>query len=173
MIRPVTRGDTEPFYFMVHKNRESLETYFSMTVHHTSTLNNTRVYVDQKIREASEHEFMLMMIHDERGRHIGAAHVKNFDRFVKKCEISYFIDKDLTNRGYATRSIKELIQYIFSKMDINKITCRIDPGNKASIRVAEKSGFKLEGKLKKEFKTGQGDVIDVLYYGVFKERFTL
>ncbi len=173
MIRVISRGDIEPFYFLVHNNRERLNMYFPMTVFHTNTMNSTRSFVEEKIREARNQEFLLMMIHNERGNLIGMAHIKNFDRFVKKCEISYFIDRDHLNRGYATRAIREMIQYIFSKTDVEKVYCRIDPGNKASIRVAEKSGFQLEGQLKKEFRTGDGDIIDILYYGIFKTKFSL
>lgn len=173
MIRVITTGDIEPFYFLVHNNRDRLHTYFPMTVFHTNTMSHARSFVEEKIREARSQEFMLMMIHNEQGRLIGMGHIKNFDRFVKKCEISYFIDRDYINKGYATRAIREMIQYIFSKMDIEKVYCRIDPDNKASIRVAEKSGFQLEGHLKKEFRTGDGEIIDILYYGIFKTKYTL
>lgn len=144
-----------------------------MTVFHTNSMNHTRAFVEEKIREANSFEFLLLMIHDERGKLIGMAQVKNFERFVKKCEVSYFIDKDHTNQGWATKAMREIIEYVFSKMDMKKIYCRIDPENKASIRVAEKSGFQLEGRLRKEFKTGEGNIIDILYYGIFKEKFSL
>ncbi len=173
MIRVITRGDIEPFHFLVHNNRNRLNTYFPMTVFYTNSLNNTRTFVEEKIREARQHEFLLMMIHNDQGKLIGMAQIKNFERYVKKCEISYFIDEEFTNQGHATKAIKELVQYIFSKMDIEKIYCRIDPDNKPSIRVAEKAGFKMEGRLRNEFKTGDGDIIDVLYYGIIKTKYSL
>ena len=173
MIRVITRGDIEPFHFLVHKNRERLNTYFPMTVFHTNSMNNTRAFVEEKIREARQQEFLLMMIHNEQGKLVGMAQIKNFERFVKKCEVSYFIDKEHTNQGHASRAIQELVQYTFSRMDMEKIYCRIDPDNKASIRVAEKAGFELEGRLRKEFKTGDGEIIDVLYYGIVKTKHTL
>jgi len=173
MIRIITRGDIEPFHFLINKNRNRINTYFPMTVFHTNAISNTRSFVEEKIREARNMEFLLLMLHDERGSLIGMAQIKNFDRFVKKCEVSYFIDREFEGKGWATKAIREVIQYVFSKMDMEKIYCRIDPENKASIRVAEKCGFQLEGRLKKEFKTGDGDIIDVLYYGVFKEKYAL
>jgi len=173
MIRIITRGDIEPFHFLINKNRNRINTYFPMTVFHTNAISNTRAFVEEKIREARNMEFLLLMIHDERGTLIGMAQIKNFDRFVKKCEISYFIDREFEGKGWATKAIREVIQYVFSKMDMEKIYCRIDPENKSSIRVAEKCGFQMEGRLRKEFKTGEGDVIDILYYGIFKEKYTL
>ena len=173
MIRVITRGDIEPFHFLVNNNRERLNTYFPMTVFHTNSLNNTRSFVEEKIREARQQEFLLMMIHNDQGKLIGMAQIKNFDRFVKKCEISYFIDHAYINKGHASKAIRELVQWVFSKTDMQKIYCRIDPGNKASIRVAEKASFILEGQLRNEFKTGDGDIIDVLYYGILKTKYSL
>lgn len=173
MIRVITTGDIEPFYFLIHNNRERLNTYFPMTVFHTNTLAHTRNFVLEKIREARNQEFLLMLIHNEQGRLIGMTHIKNFDRFVKKCEVSYFIDQNYLNKGYASRSIREMISYIFSKTDMQKIYCRIDPENNASIRVAEKAGFEQEGRLRNEFRTGEGSIIDVLYYGIIKTKYTL
>jgi len=173
MIRVIMSGDIEPFYFLVNNNRERLNTYFPMTVFHTTTMNHTRNFVEEKIREARNQEFLLMMIHSENGHLIGMAHIKNFDRYVKKCEISYFIDGAHTNKGHATRAIREIVHYVFTRMDMQKIYCRIDPDNIASLRVAEKAGFELEGHLKNEFKTGDGKIIDVFYYGIFKEKLYL
>lgn len=173
MIRVITSGDIEPFYFLVHQNRDRLNTYFPMTVFHTNTLAQTRQYILDKIREARNQDFLLMMIHNEHGKLIGMMHIKHFDRFARKCEISYFIDEHHQNKGYATRAIREMIEYIFSRTDMEKIFCRIDPENAASIRVAEKSGFQMEGRLRKEFRTGNGDIVDVLYYGILKTKYRL
>ena len=76
MIRVITRGDIEPFHFLVHKNRERLNTYFPMTVFHTNSMNNTRAFVEEKIREARQQEFLLMMIHNEQGKLVGMAQTR-------------------------------------------------------------------------------------------------
>jgi len=173
MIRIISRGDIEPFHFLINKNRNRINTYFPMTVFHTNAISHTRAFVEEKIREARNMEFLLLMIHDERGALIGMAQIKNFDRYVKKCELSYFIDRDYEGKGWGTKAISEVIHYVFSKMDMHKIYCRIDPANKASIRVAEKCGFQQEGCLRREFRTGEGDIIDILYFGIFKEKYAL
>src|SRR5690606_16406030 len=98
---------------------------------------------------------------------------KHFDRYVRKCEISYFVDKNHVNKGYATRAIKEIINYIFSRTDMEKIYCRIDPENLASIRVAEKVGFVKEGHLRNEFRTGDDRIIDIFYFGIIKQKYQL
>jgi ribosomal-protein-serine acetyltransferase len=173
MIRVITSGDIEPFYFLVHHNRDRLQTYFPMTVFHTQTILQTRKFVLEKIKEAQNQEFLLMLIHNEQGQLIGMMHAKHFDRYVRKCEISYFVDKNHVNKGYATRAIKEIINYIFSRTDMEKIYCRIDPENLASIRVAEKVGFVKEGHLRNEFRTGDDRIIDILYFGIIKQKYQL
>jgi RimJ/RimL family protein N-acetyltransferase len=48
------------------------------------------------------------------------------------------------------------------------VYARIAPDNPASIRVAEKCGFQHEGLLRKEYRAGNGELMDVLYYGILK-----
>ena len=45
---------------------------------------------------------------------------------------------------------------------------RIDPQNIASIRVGEKNGFEREGVLKRDFRTTDGTLLDVLVLGRVK-----
>jgi RimJ/RimL family protein N-acetyltransferase len=53
-------------------------------------------------------------------------------------------------------------------MGLNKIFMRIAEDNVSSRRVAEKNEFKIEGVLRKDFKTAEGKLIDVVYYGLIQ-----
>jgi ribosomal-protein-serine acetyltransferase len=48
---------------------------------------------------------------------------------------------------------------------MNKVYARVDPDNIASIRVLESCGFQQEGLLRKDFRTGDGRLLDVCYFG--------
>lgn len=171
MIRLLTRADIEPFFFLIQRNRHRLQNYFPMTVNSTGNISSTRVYVEQKLLEAAKQEFMLFMVHNQEGQLVGVMQAKNFDRHIQKCEVGYFIDEMHVNRGYATRAMESLLRFLFTNQKLEKVYCRIDPDNKASIRIAEKLGFALEGRLRQEFQTGTGQIIDILYYGIFRKDF--
>jgi len=73
-----------------------------------------------------------------------------------QAEIGYWLAKKCWGKGLATEIAKELVKIGFEKMKLKKITARVFIENKASVRVLEKNGFKLEGTLRKEvFKNGK------------------
>lgn len=64
-------------------------------------------------------------------------------------------------KGYMSEAITEILKYGFSEMKLNRIEAVIDPSNAASIRVAEKMGFKKEALLKEHY-YNNGETIDSL-----------
>jgi RimJ/RimL family protein N-acetyltransferase len=53
-------------------------------------------------------------------------------------------------------------------LKLNKLYLRVSGDNKASQRVAEKNGFRTEGTLRSDFKTSDGKLIDLIYYGLLR-----
>jgi RimJ/RimL family protein N-acetyltransferase len=73
-----------------------------------------------------------------------------------QAEIGYWLAKKHWGKGLATEIAKELVRYGFGKMKLKRITAKVFLPNKASARVLEKNGFKLEGTLRKEvYKDGK------------------
>ncbi|MFD2208232.1 GNAT family N-acetyltransferase [Virgibacillus halophilus] len=62
----------------------------------------------------------------------------------EEMEIGYHIHKHHWSKGYATEAAKVCRQLGFERMKLSKLISIIDPLNVASIRVAEKIGFKKE-----------------------------
>lgn len=64
-------------------------------------------------------------------------------------EIGYLIfDEQARNKGYATEAVSLLANYLFSSRKINRLQLAIVQGNLASRRIAEKTGFRLDGVLR-------------------------
>ncbi|WP_028549626.1 GNAT family N-acetyltransferase [Paenibacillus sp. UNC451MF] len=62
-------------------------------------------------------------------------------------EIGYHIHKRYWGEGYATEAAIACKRYGFQQLGLNKLISIINPGNLASIRVAEKIGFTKEKEL--------------------------
>ncbi|MBQ8923977.1 MAG: GNAT family N-acetyltransferase [Lachnospiraceae bacterium] len=60
-------------------------------------------------------------------------------------ELGYKIDLLYQNRGYACEAVKAGIKVIKEIYNINRIVAHIAPGNKPSLRLAEKLGFEKIG----------------------------
>lgn len=51
---------------------------------------------------------------------------------------------------------------------MEKLYIKFNPENRGSKKVAIKNGFEKEGYMKREYRTGQGDLTDVERYGLLK-----
>jgi len=68
-------------------------------------------------------------------------------------------------KGIITRAIKEIVDYGFKNIEIDRIFARLFARNIGSQRVLEKAGFTLEAKFEKTFyKFGQYE--DELVYAI-------
>ena len=74
-------------------------------------------------------------------------------------EVGWTLKREFWGKGYATEAGRRALEYGFNELDKPHIISLIHPENRASIRVAERLGEKLEGNAR-VFET------DVLVYGI-------
>jgi len=96
------------------------------------------------------------------GIHIGE------DVYRKTAEIGYFLSEEHWNKGIMSKVVKMITEYAFNKFDIIKIYAGVFEFNKASQRVLEKCGYKLEAILKKSIIKDE-KIWDEYRYAIFKD----
>ena len=69
------------------------------------------------------------------------------DELPGELSIGYFISKEAMGNGYATEAAKSMTQYYFPINKNDFFYAVIKPANEASIRVAEKAGFKFVSQI--------------------------
>jgi ribosomal-protein-serine acetyltransferase len=99
---------------------------------------------------------------------IGGIIVKNIDWSVPKAELAYFIDEEHEGKGITSSAVGWVKDFAFKDLKMEKLYIKFNPQNLGSKKVAIKNCFEKEGYLKKEFRTGQGDLADVERYGLIK-----
>lgn len=86
---------------------------------------------------------------------------------AKNAELGYWLGEPFWGKGIITAAVKQMVEYGFSTLDITRIFARPFGTNKASQKVLEKAGFKLEARFEKTFYK-HGEFIDELIYAVRK-----
>jgi len=86
----------------------------------------------------------------------------------RTAEMGYYIAESHWGRGLGTSAIRKTCSYIFEKTDIIRIFAEPFAINAASCRILEKSGFQLEGTLRKNA-VKNGEVLDMKMYALIKE----
>ena len=74
-------------------------------------------------------------------------------------EIGWTLGREYWGKGYAIEGARRALEYAFTELDRDHVISLIHPENRASIRVAERLGERLEG-------TTELMGIEVLVYGV-------
>lgn len=96
----------------------------------------------------------------------GCGFQMKYKRNSKKDEIGYWLARPFWNKGIVTKVVNKLCEIGFKKFSLKRIEATVFIHNDASCRVLEKTGFKLEGIIRKSVKKGN-KLIDVKRY--FKE----
>jgi [ribosomal protein S5]-alanine N-acetyltransferase len=84
---------------------------------------------------------------ETRKKVIGTISLKNINLTTKVSHIGYWLGEQYWGMGLGTESVCLVINYAFSAIGLEKICAFVYPDNKGSIRVLEKSGFKIGGQV--------------------------
>jgi ribosomal-protein-alanine N-acetyltransferase len=79
---------------------------------------------------------------------IGTVMIFNFDYEAKHAEIGYVFHKNHWGKGYGTEAVSMMDNFAFESLDLHKLHASVVDTNIGSVRVLEKNGFELEGRLK-------------------------
>jgi len=64
---------------------------------------------------------------------------------VSSCVIGYWIAPQVAGRGITPTAVALAMDYLFKTVGLHRVEIDVRPENKASIRVVEKLGLRLEG----------------------------
>ena len=168
-IRPVTMEDATDYFALIDSNRERISTYFPFTSNANTDLESTKRYLSERIAFAEKNLVTILIIKDDFTKKIaGAIIFKDVDWTIPKCELGFFMDQQFEGNGLMTKCLLLVIDFCFREAKLNKLFLRISPENLSSIRVAEKTGFMKEGIIRNDFKTGDGKLKDLIYFGLLQ-----
>jgi len=167
-LRAYKLSDAPKLYKLIHNNNHHFKQYFPMMLK-LDNLEKCTKFIEEQIEGIEEKSKLAYGIYDlSTNTYIGHIFLKDIDWIIPKGQIGYFIDKDWQGSGLVTEALQAFSQHCFDIWDLKKLYLRTALGNIGSQRVALKAGFELEGILRSDFKTAEGKLIDVHYYGKVK-----
>ena len=109
------------------------------------------------------------VVFEEDDKIVAMGGLTGIDSLTNKAELYIFVNPFQQSKGIGTKATKLLCKYGFDNLGLKKIYLVTDVSNVSAQKVYEKVGFKLEGKLRKEYLTKDGILEDILYFGLLKE----
>ena len=110
-------------------------------------------------------DFELAIVLKKENKLIGGCRINKETNI--QAHIGYMINQEYWGFGYATEVAKALVAYGFSELDVHRVYATCVPDNVASLRVLEKAGLVLEGRLR-ESMMSQGRYFDAFLYGILQ-----
>ncbi|HMK06912.1 MAG TPA: GNAT family protein [Flavobacterium sp.] len=160
----------EEFYKLIDDNKDHIKKTFPVTLLHCVDLKSTGTFITNNLIKENKKEGYFFYIRDiEKLNLVGYVCIKNINKSIAKCEFAYFIDKQFEGKGIISKAVGKVIEFCFSELMMNKIIICTSKINTASQSIALKYGFQDEGILREEFRSGEGVLEDIIYFGLLKK----
>lgn len=167
-IRLITKADTEQLFNLIDRNRDRLE-FFAGTVSKTRTLADTHDFVDDVLQRISDKQYYSFLVIDNtRNDIVGYIDVKSIDWNIPKAEFGCYFDLEHCGKGIATEAMNKVIDKLFNEEGFNKLFLRTHKENVAARKLAKRCGFEIEGMIRNDYKKANGEIVDLVYYGLVK-----
>lgn len=164
ILRPFRRGDENSLRENIN-NRKIYEN--TATVPYPYTVKDAKYWVGRSLkilREKNPEEINFVIEKD--GEVAGSISLMKIES-GHKAEIGYWLGEKYWGSGIMTEAVRLTSNFGFKKFRLKRIYGEAFSFNVGSRRVLEKSGFKVEGLLKKHFKK-DGKFIDLYVFGKVK-----
>jgi RimJ/RimL family protein N-acetyltransferase len=135
----------------------------------TSTTSR-REWTHSQAIMTGEGDIFRFMIETLEGVTVGSLNTHTINRRNGTFMYGLYIGAEHRGKGYASCAIKIVLRYFFSERDYQKVNAEVYAFNAASIRLHERFGFTLEGRLRRMIYTN-GTHHDALIYGMTREEF--
>ncbi|MCE3232072.1 MAG: speG [Rickettsiaceae bacterium] len=81
---------------------------------------------------------------------IGSCGFNYWNRDHSRAEISYDLHKKYWSKGIMTETVKAVLGFAFTRMELHRVEATVTPTNQGSLRVLKKLGFEKEGVLREQ-----------------------
>jgi ribosomal-protein-alanine N-acetyltransferase len=170
ILKPYHVGVEADLFRLIQDNLPDLTQSFPQMLSATRTLEDTKEYIQAKIRQWNKNEALPFLIYHN---DVIAGHfnLKDIDWKVPRLELAYWIDHALRRKGLMTEVIAQMLQFGFNGLGMERIMAKVVTSNIASERVLQKAGMKYEGTFIKDYRTFDNRIVDTHIYALTKSDF--
>ena len=168
-LEPLTTVDTSTLHTFLASNKKEFRRFFPITLRQNETIQASENYIinkNEQIKLKTEFTFALKTNNTV----VGLLILKKLNWGLKRGEIAYCIDKNYSGKGWITRAVKEITSFAFNDLGLKSLEIIVSSQNNASIRVAEKSGYKWTKTLLKAHTPANEEPLDMELYEKSNEK---
>lgn len=167
LLRCYQPADCAVYFQVIRENREHLYEFLPPVVEAMQTTADAEAFIRWQNDEWQRRTLFIFGCWEKAtGQYVGETYLANPDWHVPCLELGYFLVKDATGKGYAVEAARTVLRCAFEVFQVTRVDlqCRVD--NLPSQRVAERCGFRLEGRQRLRHRMKSGALVDRLWYGL-------
>ena len=167
-IRPYAVGDERLLFEAAIESVQEVNPWLPWC-HANYTLGEARDWIavqEKNRRENREFHFAAL---DETGRYVGGCGINRIDPEHRFANLGYWVRSSATGRGVATEAARLTAAWAFEHTRLDRLELVVATQNRASARVAEKLGARLEGMLRSRLQI-HGEPHDAYLYSIVQPR---
>lgn len=165
-LRTYTPDDAAELFRCINGSRGHLRPYLSW-VDTTTRPEHSLQFIQNAQAQQNNQEAMAMGIFRNQRELIGGIGMHQWDHYLRKAQVGYWIAKDYEGKGIMLRCATRFIDFLFDKLDLNKVEMHLLPQNTRSAALTQKLGAKVEGVLRQSIKVN-GRLEDVVVTGILR-----
>jgi len=144
-LEPIEGRHLSQMWEAVGASRAELVPWMAWAI--DQSIEEQRRFVERAEKGWEENERWGFAIFFEE-RFAGDIGIDSYDPLIGSADVGYWIRSDLAGRGLMTEAASAVVEFGFSTLGLHRLELHAAPGNRASVRIAEKLGFQHEGLLR-------------------------
>ena len=167
-LRGIERGDLRLLHRL--ENDEEVMGWARFRPDHTVSMEELEKTYDDELKGNSPTKRTFVIVHRKTGKVAGWCSIRWWRPFVTSADIGLALAKDYRGKGMGAEVARLLTELAFDQYNMHKVELFTRADNKAMIKSAEKSGFRIEGRVR-ETLYFDGKFHDGVQMGVLREEF--
>jgi RimJ/RimL family protein N-acetyltransferase len=166
-LRAMEPSDWEAYFAWNQDDEQARNLYF---IPFPQSRESVKRFAEKTSLQEPEGDDFRFVIENHEHEVVGDVTVNNCNRRVGTFGWGISIAREHRRKGYALEALVLVMRYYFQGLRYQKVTVHIYSYNEASIRLHERLGFQLEGRIRRTVYT-RGQYFDELLYGMTGEEF--
>ncbi len=164
LVRAPRAGDGPTIYEAVLETLDELRKWMGWAIPEQSVESLEAYARRSAVNYLARTEFPMLLWLKDGETLVGASGLVRIDWSVPKMEIGYWCRKRFEGKGYISEAVRGITRFAFEELGANRLEIRCDARNERSARVAERCGFRLEGRLRDNELDNSGELRDTLIF---------
>jgi len=165
LLRTYQLEDAANLFAAIDLSRKHLRSWLNW-VDNTTKPDHTVQFLQQSMQQLNNQEGLALGIFYKQ-RIIGGIGMHNWNHNLKKAELGYWIAKESEGKGIIHNCLLRFIDFLFDKVQLNKLEIHFIKENQRSAKVAQNLHFQTEGVLRQSF-WHNGKLEDIIITGLLR-----